>query len=207
MQKKRSIFAEATDAVESSGTDSDDEEAKGGYMSRIKKRVKKKGGDGGGGGNLLTKWKVIMSHLSNAEQSLENVAQVLEKLKNLFLWKNFTASFFLSILLSIISIAAYFLSQYLRYIICVGGTFKILKEGRMRYYGLRKDEHWLNSSRSSSSDLDATTEATLKKGNPVLNMISRVPSDLDIRQVGRFRPRVGEWEKQKMRDTFKAKQK
>ena len=77
----------------------------------------------------------------------------------------------------------------------------------MRYYGLRKDEHWLNSSRSSSSDLDATTEATLKKGNPVLNMISRVPSDLDIRQAGRFRPRVGEWEKQKMRDTFKAKQK
>lgn len=209
VQKKQTIFAEATDIVESSGTDSDDDVEAGGYMSRIKKKVKKKRG-GGGGGGLIKKWKSIMSILANAEESLGNVAQVLEKLKNLFLWKNFTASFSLSIILSVVSLAAYFLSGYLRQLICVGGTFKILKEFRLKYYGLRKDEHMLNTTarkkmRSSYVEPTGVAEATLKKGNPIFNMISRVPSDYDIRQVGRFRPRIGEWKKQKMRDTHKAK--
>eukprot|EP00039_Didymoeca_costata_P030328 m.29044 g.29044 ORF g.29044 m.29044 type:complete len:824 (-) comp8058_c0_seq1:806-3277(-) len=218
-RKKKSAFADVTEGSDDSSSSDDDVDD----QAPTKKKKKK----GGGGGGLFQKWRMILGIAEDANNKLSAVATLLERFKNLFLWKNFTASTVICLALTLATIVLYLVSGHLRNLVFLLGWAKLAaaawkqnKSGFLvslitTFFPAKKapkppkrtPTHRAGMKKGSQTGLLQYTPVppAKLKGDPFMNMISRVPCDVTLEQRKKLRPRVGKWEQQKMREEYLKK--
>lgn len=177
-----SITKSKSDLPDQTTTDSDydseeDEEEEDKKENKKKDDGGKKKKDG-----LLKKIEKARQLAEDISGKINNIASLMEKAKNVVFWHRIQISGFITAILVAATIVVYFFGSFLRYVFLLAGYARILLPAIKQFRGIKKKK---------------------KKNPPVLNMLKRVPDDMQLMQYQRLKPRERD-PRRRERDKLKA---
>lgn len=131
----------------------------------VPEKTKKK--EGGGFLKKLERGRQLAEDLAN---KIDGVASLMEKMKNVVFWHRLQISALVTLVLLLATIIVFIGGQYLRFAFLIGGYSRVILPIIKRYKGQKlRPAH--------------------KQSPPPLNLLMRVPDDLQLLQYRRFKPR------------------
>eukprot|EP00041_Stephanoeca_diplocostata_P017613 m.359591 g.359591 ORF g.359591 m.359591 type:complete len:790 (+) comp20761_c0_seq2:108-2477(+) len=147
-----------------------------------KKKVKKKPVKKDKKTGMIQKFKMLRRIAKEQNKNLNNIAGVLERIKNVFLWEQKLVTMLFVGALVAATLVCFLFQGMLCYLFLMGGLGKMFSIIKLQF----KSKNTLKQEKKEKK----RKKAQPQKGNPVFNIMQRVPTDLEIDLYRRYRPQT-----------------